>query len=372
MFCVGIVIKKAITTSIDKQNKIISIFKFSFPIVLLSLYFLHNSKKNNFLQMVFTPDYLTVNQHESNEEGYYTRLMASNSNSKMGKEGNMRVSPLSKISFTSNTVLRQELMPSQSIEFNGTTISINKFGLRDKEYTLEKPINVNRVAILGASYEMGTGVNNNEVFESVAEEWLNKHSGRKHELLNFGVPMYSVIQNAYVLEHKVIQFKPDMVLLFSHTGEEQRLTNNVTRLIKEVFTFDADFINFMIEKAGIKKGMSALEIKYRLKPYMNDLFTNLYKRMVATCKANSIKPVWVFLPTTNEELKNNSRINNLRELAKAAGFETFSLRNVYSNYPKEQITVSNVDPHPNTLGHILIAGGVFKIINEPLNTAVYE
>ncbi|MBK7667415.1 MAG: hypothetical protein IPJ32_08820 [Sphingobacteriaceae bacterium] len=39
MFCIGIVIKKAITTSIDKQNKIISIFKFGFPIVLLSLYF---------------------------------------------------------------------------------------------------------------------------------------------------------------------------------------------------------------------------------------------------------------------------------------------------------------------------------------------
>lgn len=372
IFCVGIVIKKAITTSNDNQNRIIAIFKFGFPILLLSLYFLHNSNKINCLQMVFTPDYLTVSQHESNEEGYYTRLMASNSNSKMGKEGNMRVSPLSKISFTNNTVLRQELMPSQSVEFNGTTISINKYGLRDKEYDIEKSDNVNRIAILGASYEMGTGVNNNEVFESITEEWLNKFSGKKYELLNFGVPMYSVIQNAYVLDKKVLPFKPDMAILFSHTSEEQRLTNNVTRLIKEGFTFDDDFINFMIEKAGIKKRMSALEIKYRLKPYMNDLFSSLYKKMVATCKLNNIKPVWVFLPTTNEELKNNDRINNLRNLAREAGFETFSLRNIYSNYTKEQITVSNVDPHPNTLGHILIAGGFYKIINEPLNTSVYE
>lgn len=371
IFCCGIVIKDAITKTKQTYIKIVSIFRYGFLGTVLLLY-CFKDPQNSLTRELFTADYLTVNQHESNEEGYYTRLMASNSNSKMGKEGNIRVSPLSKISFSSNTVLRQELMPSQSIRFNGTVISTNKLGLRDKEYDLEKGTGITRVAILGASYEMGTGVNNNEVFEGIAEEWLNKFSGRKFELLNFGVPMYSVIQNAYVLEHKASPLKPDMAILFSHTGEEQRLCNNVTRLVKEGFTFDDVFINFMLENAGIEKRMSALEIKYRLKPHMNRLFDYLYKKMVAFCENNRIKPVWVFLPTTNEVIADDNRINNLKDLAKNAGFETYSLKRIYSNYSKESITVSNVDPHPNALGHVLIAGGVYQIINEPQKTIVYE
>lgn len=372
IFVVGIIIRKALTRSAEVQTKVIQVFKYSVPLIIIALYFLHVKSETSWSQKLFASDYLTVNQHESNEEGYYTRLMSSNSNSKMGKEGNLRVSPLTKISFTTNTVLRQELMPLQSIEFNGTIISTNSFGLRDKEYSLKKTVGVKRIAILGASYEMGTGVNNDQVFESIAEDWLNKYSGKNYELLNFGVPMYSVIQNAYVLNHKVTAFHPDMVFLFSHTGEEQRLVNNITRLIKEGFTFDDDFIKFIIEKAGIKKRMSALEIKYKLKPHIKEVFSHLYKNMVDVCKSNGIQPVWVFLPTTNESIIDYTRVNNLREVAKQAGFETYSLRRIYSGYPKDKITVSNIDPHPNALGHVLIAGGLYSIINEPKKAVIYE
>ena len=88
----------------------------------------------------------------------------------------------------------------------------------------------------------------------------------------------------------------------------------------------------------------------------------------------------------NEGLETNSKVKgfstpagdpsaalrNLRDLAKESGFETYSLKKIYSNYSKESITVSNVDPHPNALGHVLIAGGLYRIINEPQKTIVYE
>ena len=51
----------------------------------------------------------------------------------------------------------------------------NQFGLRDKAYSKNKKVSVYRMALLGGSYEMGSGVSNNQNFEYLTEERLNKN-----------------------------------------------------------------------------------------------------------------------------------------------------------------------------------------------------
>lgn len=45
--------------------------------------------------------------------------------------------------------------------------------MRDKEYTIEKPANTLRIALLGTSFEMGSGVENDMMFEKLLEDRLN-------------------------------------------------------------------------------------------------------------------------------------------------------------------------------------------------------
>lgn len=372
LILLGLLVMDFITGKSKRYEVIRDVFSFVVPVAILVLFQLYRSGKADWSEAVYTEDYLTVAQRESNEESYYSKLMSASANSRMGKEGSNRMSPLAQIGVASPTVLRQELKPLVTIEFNQTTISTNSFGLRDKEYSLARPAGVTRVVVLGGSYEMGTGVNGNEVFEAVAEDWLNKYSGHRYELMNFGAPMYTCLQDEYIFQNKAMRFNPNVVLLFSHTGEEQRLLNSVTRLIREGFVFNDAFLNFIIEKARVKASMPAIKIKYRLRPYMNVLFFELYKRIATTCQRNNIRPVWIFLPTINERIESGEKISNLRDLAARVGFETHSLQHVYQGYGRRSLMVSGIDPHPNHLGHTLIAGAVYTILNEPSNSTKYE
>src|SRR5687767_9932762 len=66
---------------------------------------------------------------------------------------------------------------------------VNKLGLRGKETTVEKPAGVVRILVLGDSFTMGKGVQDDETFAVLLEKALNERGGsacpaRKFEVLN--------------------------------------------------------------------------------------------------------------------------------------------------------------------------------------------
>jgi lysophospholipase L1-like esterase len=84
----------------------------------------------------------------------------------------------------------------------------NSLGLRDKEYSLEKPMGVTRIVVIGDSFTWGYGVNDHEVFTEVLESLL-----RNTDVINLGVTGYGTPQEFSYLKRVGIQFNPDIVLL---------------------------------------------------------------------------------------------------------------------------------------------------------------
>ena len=74
---------------------------------------------------------------------------------------------------STNDLRLTELLPGKITIFKGAKFSTNKWGMRDQHYELQKAPQTYRIAILGASIEMGVGVGDQEVFESLFEERLN-------------------------------------------------------------------------------------------------------------------------------------------------------------------------------------------------------
>ena len=99
---------------------------------------------------------------------------------------------------------------------------INSFGWRDKERTLEKSNNTYRIAVLGDSYVEAFQVESDSTFLTLTERQLNKHPGIKVELLNFGRSGYTQSEEFLILQNNVMQFSPDMVLLFFVPGNDMR------------------------------------------------------------------------------------------------------------------------------------------------------
>ncbi|MCI0435734.1 MAG: hypothetical protein L0271_19145, partial [Gemmatimonadetes bacterium] len=109
-----------------------------------------------------------------------------------------------------------DVAPLVGTVFNGTTIRTNRWGMRDRDYEQVPPANTYRIALLGASFVMGQGVNDHEPFEAVVEERLDREftagPAQRYEILNFSVPNFSPVQQLVYLEDKVFAFQPDAVL----------------------------------------------------------------------------------------------------------------------------------------------------------------
>jgi len=98
----------------------------------------------------------------------------------------------------------------------GTDMSINSQGLRDHEYSLEKPGNVYRILLLGDSTTLGWGVPLNETAAKILERELNARNVpgyRRFEAINAGVGNYDTVQEVTYYETRGREFHPDLVIL---------------------------------------------------------------------------------------------------------------------------------------------------------------
>ncbi|UCE86693.1 MAG: SGNH/GDSL hydrolase family protein [Deltaproteobacteria bacterium] len=107
----------------------------------------------------------------------------------------------------------------------GAFVRINRQGRRDEERAFEKPADVVRVAVLGDSFALARQVPLEQTFGSVLERLLPDCpglSGRRVEVLNFGVSGYGTAQELQTLRHRVWPYDPDLVLLAVTTGNDLR------------------------------------------------------------------------------------------------------------------------------------------------------
>jgi hypothetical protein len=113
-------------------------------------------------------------------------------------------------------------------------ITINAAGFRDGTHDLAKPRGTLRIAVLGDSFSEALQVPLGGTFWRVLERELGACealSGRKVEVLNFGVSGYSTAQEFITLQQRVWDYDPDIVLLAFFTGND--LTENLRDLDKD-------------------------------------------------------------------------------------------------------------------------------------------
>lgn len=111
---------------------------------------------------------------------------------------------------------RADYFPGFNVRIPGSKISINSFGIRDREYSLEKPPAAYRIFVVGDSFTFGSGVSNEEVYTERLEEELNaRHNLTSFEVFNLGVVGTGTDSQYCRLLHYV-DYSPDMVILQTH------------------------------------------------------------------------------------------------------------------------------------------------------------
>lgn len=142
-------------------------------------------------------------------------------------------------------------------------ISTNSTGMRGaRDYNIDKPDRVYRIALIGDSFVFGHGVNDDEVVSAVLEASLNETvtgNPKKYEVLNFGVSGFGQAEELITYRHRVRHYDPDMVVLFYFNND---FGNNAVSNL-----FEVDGSGELVRKNNeYLPGVHASEVLYGIAP----------------------------------------------------------------------------------------------------------
>jgi alginate O-acetyltransferase complex protein AlgI len=254
-----------------------------------------------------------------------------------------------------------ELIPSFVAATPYGTISINRWGMRDKDYERIPARDTYRIAVLGASMVMGWGVGDGETFEALLEDRVNAQQRKgpyaKVEILNFGVPGYQPPQQLVTLD-QALGFSPK-ALYYVATGREiSRAVSYMVEVVQKKIAIPYEPLRELVARASVEPSMDEATARKRLDPYRTEILTWVYRRIADEARSQGVTPVFIFLPQVREELWQDETPEILA-IAKSAGFPVIDLAGVYKGHDIAALRLAEWDEHPNRRGHQLIAARLY-------------
>jgi hypothetical protein len=266
-------------------------------------------------------------------------------------------------------LLDHELAPSSRGIFKGAELVTNRWGMRDKAYAKDKPAGTYRMALLGASYEMGSGVENHEVYEAVLEDMLNDGAGEKpyerYEILNFAVGGYSMLHYFLQAEADVLEFDPDVVVLALHYSERSRLSGHLRR-ITHARPPDIPYpaLAEVIRELGAAAETSPERFQELLDANAPAALRLCLLDTARLFREAGVPVLAVYVPTLTESngVKTEAR-DELAKLADEAGIPFLALDNPFEDLENiKDLYIAPWDTHPNGRGHRMLAESFFKLM----------
>jgi len=95
----------------------------------------------------------------------------------------------------------------------GTWVTTNSRGLRERDLPIAKPSDTRRVLFLGDSVTFGAGVRDGEPYPRLLELDLEAGGGQAVQTINAGVVGYNTIQELGRLDDVGLDYQPDVVVL---------------------------------------------------------------------------------------------------------------------------------------------------------------
>lgn len=254
------------------------------------------------------------------------------------------------LQYAENKDLKYELIPNLDTKYKLVNFRTNKEGFRDRNHT-KNDTNVRKIAILGDSFTMGTGISEDAMYVQKTEEILNKNQ-EKYEFFNFGSSGYSLVDYFKVLERNALKHNPDLVIIgFCATndhlevGKEYTLDNFTIKPKKNVF-WDSYLRKLLSIKLNARK-FEALKYEKRHLTYVKNQFEEF--QQVLTEK--NIKGLIFYLDLNYDSV----RVEQIKQLAAETGFLFLDTSIAFKNKNLFNYIINELDTHPNNKANLIFA-----------------
>jgi hypothetical protein len=281
-----------------------------------------------------------------------------------------------------NDFLGYDLTPNTQAEVMGKTVTTNQWGMRDQDYALDKPAGTTRIAMMGPSFTMGSGVGDNETYDAYLEPELNASAapGKHYEVLNFGVAAYSLLHQVRMLDDRVYKFHPDIVVLTDGRQPDGPIVRHVinalasgslktypdlAEIVERTGVTDYPGKGFPVPTNPLRKTAQALglaarmperEVVLRLTENADVFIAWGMQHAADAARAHGAIPVYVdgMFPV-DTMIADSPMLKSARD----AGFVVIKLSNIFEGLPRNDLRIGSWDNHPNAKGMKVIADGLY-------------
>ena len=249
--------------------------------------------------------------------------------------------------------------PNSSEKLMNVMVRINSDGFRDKEYPVQKS-DKTRIIFLGDSLTFGWGVEQEDTFDNVMEQELNKVSPT--EIINFGTGNYNTEQEVNLFLEKGLKYKPDKVVLFYFINDAEK-TPEKSRLWFLAYSRLLSFYWSRVHGAINNMFQSQSFYDYYAKLYRDDQVgwintRKAFLQLKDVCIKNNTDLQVVLLPELHI-LKNypfKKEHDLVSTFLKNNDISYLDLAPLFINYENPmELWVSMDDAHPNKPAHQMIA-----------------
>ena len=281
-----------------------------------------------------------------------------------------------------------ELNAGAHIRFLGQPLTVNRWGMRDHDYTLAKPPRTYRIAVLGPSHVMGSGVADGETFTAQLAERLNQApnpEGMRYEVLNFGVAGMSLLHQLWTFEQRVLRFEPDVVIFTESSALAIEIPPHLVAVVGQGIPIPFEDLDTLIRRTGVMAAadsgipvpfraprkllhrmgiatrMPWREADHRMRLEAPNVVRWTFRRMAATARSHEVVPVFLGL-----NLVNDAALPGVTVLqdARSAGLLVFDLFDWWRGMDASKLRIHPADDHLNAEANRLVADRLFDLIQQ--------
>ncbi|WP_034061036.1 SGNH/GDSL hydrolase family protein [Lacinutrix jangbogonensis] len=270
--------------------------------------------------------------------------------------GNLDNSGLLKYSDSEELVY--ELLPNLDTKYKLVDFHTNTEGFRDHHHSLSS--NTHKIAVLGDSFTMGTGVHEEEMYVPQIENKLNQLDPEfQYEALNFGVSGYALTNYKTILEQNALKYNPDLVVIgFCASNDHYQIGNDFSmadfkiKPKKNVF-WDSYLKKLLIIKLNSKE---AKPVSYDDKH--TRYIDNQFKTFQDVFTKNNSKGLVFYMDLVYDPI----RVAQIKLLAEKNNLLFLDISEFFQDKNLFQCILNELDPHPNGKANQIFANKLSNFI----------
>ena len=237
-------------------------------------------------------------------------------------------------------------------------LKTNSVGIADREYPLEKPPHVRRIAMMGDSITRGQGAPFGETFEALLERALDAKVKTAApdagvEILNFAVGSYNITQQMEMARTRAARYRPDVyVFALSPLSVYRSWARHVALMLNAGVDLKYDYIRTLVKDADVRVNESMGVFDAKMSKFRLPTIRWVLGEMQAQARQEGAQMLVLLVPDVSYSAQISESFLGIPEILRALQIPVVSLVETFEGAPDlSPYRVADNDRHPNAAGH---------------------